>query len=145
MRWVLRWPLPTRSVAWLRVSGVRGRQPITKRNAVVACAAAAIVAALGLTGCAKMDAALSKQWMAVDFGPGTSVASALQVRTACSHIENAPPLALPAHYSAATVVYDIKFDTTNASPANVAELQTCLQKFPSVQGVTPQDTGDEGS
>jgi hypothetical protein len=91
-----------------------------------------------------MDAALAQQWMVVDFGPGTSVATALQVRAACSHIDNAPPLALPAKRSVATVVYGIRYDTTNASPANIAELQTCLQKFPSVQGVTPQDTGDEG-
>ena len=100
---------------------------------------------LGLTGCAKMDAALAQQWMVVDFSQGTSVATALQVRAACSHIQNAPPLALPAKHSVAAVVYDIRFDTTNATPANVAELQVCLQKFPSVQGVTPQDTGDEGS
>jgi hypothetical protein len=126
------------------VSGVRARKPITKRNVVARCAAAGIVAVLALTGCAKMDAALAQQWMVVDFGPGTSVTTALHVRTACSHIQNAPPLALPASYSAATVVYDIKYDTTNATPANVAELQTCLQKFSSVQGVTPQDTGDEG-
>jgi len=92
-----------------------------------------------------MDAALAQQWIVVDFGPNTSAATALGVRTACSHIENTPPEALPAQHSAATVEYDIRFDTTNSSPANVAELQTCLQKFPSVQGVTPQDTGDEGS
>lgn len=91
-----------------------------------------------------MDAALSQQWMAVNFGPGTSAATALQVRAACSHIENAPPLALPAKRSVAAVLYGIRFNTTNASPANVAELQTCLEKFPSVRGVTPQDTGDQG-
>jgi hypothetical protein len=118
---------------------------MTKSNGVAACAAAGIVAVLGLTGCAKMDAALSQQWIVVDFGPNTPAATALHVRTACSHIQNTPPEALPAQHSAATVVYDIRFDTTNSSPANVAELQTCLQKFPSVQGVTPQDTGDEGS
>ena len=42
-----------------------------------------------------MDADLDKQWMTVDFSPNTSVATALHVRTACSHIQNAPPLALP--------------------------------------------------
>jgi len=126
------------------VQGVRAGKPITRRNGVVAFAAAGIVAVLALTGCAKMDAALAQQWMVVNFGPGTSAITALHVRTACSHIQNTPPLALPAQRTAATVMYDIRFDTTNASPANVAELQTCLQKFPSVQGVTPQDTGDEG-
>jgi hypothetical protein len=91
-----------------------------------------------------MDAALAKQWIVVDFSSGTSVATALHVRTACSHIQNAPPLALPAKLSATAVIYGVRFDTTDASPANVAELQTCLQKFPAVRGVEPQDTGDEG-
>lgn len=99
---------------------------------------------MGLTGCAKIDAALAQQWMVANFSPGTPVATALQVRAACSHIQNAPPVALPAHRTAATVIYDIRFNTTNASPANVAELQTCLERFPSVRGVTPQDTGDQG-
>jgi hypothetical protein len=122
------------------VSGVRAR----RSNGLAAVAAAAVIAALGVTGCAKMDAALAQQWMLVNFSPGTSNATALQVRTACSHIQNAPPMALPAQHSAVGVVYDIRFNTTNASPANVAELQTCLQKYSSVRGVTPQDTGDEG-
>src|SRR5215469_10714481 len=133
-----------RSAEWPKVSGVRVK-PLTRSSGPAAVAAAGLIAALGLTGCAKMDAALAQQWMVVNFGPGTSAATALQVRTACSHIQNAPPLALPAHHTAVTVLYDIKFDTTNASPANIAELQTCLQKFSSVQGVTPQDTGDQGS
>jgi|SRR5215469_7848427 len=132
-----------RSAEWPKVSGVRVK-PLTRSNGPAAVAAAGLIAALGLTGCAKMDAALAQQWMVVNFSPGTSAATALQVRTGCSHIENAPPLALPAKRTAATLVYDIRFDTTKASPANIAELQICLQKFPSVQGVTPQDTGDEG-
>lgn len=103
-------------------------------------AAAALIA---LTGCARMDAALARQWMLVDFSPGTSVATALHVRAACSHVQNTRPMALTAKSSYATV-YNIAFDTTHASPANVAELQSCLQKFPSVQGVQPMDTGDLG-
>lgn len=91
-----------------------------------------------------MDAALDQQWMSVDFSAGTSAATALQVRAACSHIAGAPPEALPAKTKAADVVYDIRYNTTNASPANIAELQTCLQKYPSVAGVEPMDTGDEG-
>jgi hypothetical protein len=43
------------------------------------------------------------------------------------------------------MMYGVRYDTTNSSPANLAELQTCLQKFPSVQGVDPEDVGDEGS
>jgi hypothetical protein len=100
---------------------------------------------LALTGCAKMDAALDQQWMVVDFGPGTSIATALHVRSACAHIQNAPPMALPAKRTVVAMMYAIRYDTTNASPANLAELQTCLQRFASVQGVEPETAGDEGS
>jgi hypothetical protein len=107
----------------------------------VACTAGLLL----LTGCAKMDAALGQQWMVVDLSPGTSVTTALQIRAACAHIQNAPPMALPAKLTEVAVLYGVRYNTTNASPANLAELQTCLQRFPSVQGVEPQDAGDEGS
>jgi hypothetical protein len=105
-------------------------------------AAAALVP---LAGCSKMDAALDKQWMVVNFTPSTTMATALQIRAACSHIQNTPPLPLPAKGSTLNVMYGVRFDTTNSSPANVAELQVCLGKFKSVLGVDPEDTGDEGS
>ena len=92
-----------------------------------------------------MDAALDKQWMVVDFNPGTTVATALQVRAACSHVQNTPPMALPPKHSVINIMYGVRYDTTNSSPANLAQLQTCLQKFKSVQGVDPEDVGDEGS
>jgi hypothetical protein len=100
---------------------------------------------LALTGCAKMDAALDQSWMVVNFSPGTSVATALQVRAACAHVQNTPPMALPAKRTVAVMMYAVRYNTTNASPANLAELQTCLQRYPSVQGVDPEDAGDEGS
>jgi hypothetical protein len=112
---------------------------------LAAAATAGAIVLVGLAGCAKMDAALDKQWVVVDFGPGTSVATALHVRAACSHIQNAPPMALPAKHSVLNVMYGVRYDTTNASPANLAELQTCLQRFKSVQGMDPEDVGDEGS
>ena len=100
---------------------------------------------MALAGCGKIDAALSQQWMTVQFAPETTMATALQVRAACSHIENVPPLAVPAKRSAINTLYGVRFDTTNASPANLAQLQTCLQRFKSVVGVSPQSAGDEGS
>lgn len=116
-----------------------------RRWQCVSVSLAAVILVSGLAGCAKMDAALSKQWMTVDFGPSTTIATALQVRAACSHVQNTPPMALPANGSVINVMYGVRFDTTNASPANLAELQTCLQRFKSVEGVEPEDTGDEGS
>jgi hypothetical protein len=107
-------------------------------------AAAAMLSAV-LAGCGQMNAALDKQWMTVDFSPDTSIATALHVRAVCSHIQNVPPLALPAKHSVINMMYGVRFDTTNASPADLSRLQTCLQQFKSVQGVNPQDAGDEGS
>ncbi|MBO0825692.1 MAG: hypothetical protein J2P27_17835 [Actinobacteria bacterium] len=117
----------------------------TRSNGVARLAVVAMLAVLTVAGCAKMDAALARQWMVVNFSSDTSVATALHVRAACSHIQNAKPLALPAQRSIPSVVYGIRFDTTNASPANIAQLQSCLQKFPSVRGFQLQDAGDQGS
>ena len=99
----------------------------------------------GLTGCAKMDQALDKQWMTVDFSPNTTAATALHVRTACSHIADTPPMPLPAKWNTLNVMYGIEYDTTNSSPAELAQLQVCLNKFKSVLGVDNEDAGDEGS
>jgi hypothetical protein len=120
---------------------VRGRGlPVRARIAVPAA-----VLAAALAGCGKMDAALSQQWMTVQFSPNTSTATLLHVRAACSHIQNAPPMALPVKRSPINIMYGVRFDTTNASPANLAQLQTCLQQFPSVLGVNAETAGDEGS
>jgi hypothetical protein len=98
-----------------------------------------------LAGCAKMDSALSQQWMTVQFGPDTTVGMALHVRASCSHVQDTPPLALPAKRSVINTMYGVRFDTTNSTPADLARLQTCLQQFKSVQGLDPESAGDEGS
>jgi hypothetical protein len=108
-------------------------------------AAAGAIALVGVTGCAKMDASLDKSWITVDFHPGTSVTTALQVRTACSHIQSTPAYALPAKHSVINIMYGVVFNTTNSSPAQLAQLQTCLQKFKSVEGLDPENAADEGS
>jgi hypothetical protein len=110
----------------------------------VAAAASAVLVAT-LAGCAKMDAALSQQWMAVQFSPNTTTATVLHVRAACSHIQNAPAMALPTKRSPINMMYGVRYDTTNASPANLSQLQTCLQQFKSVLGVNNETAGDEGS
>ena len=111
---------------------------------VVTVAVAGLLGAT-LAGCAKMDSALSQQWMTVQFGPETTVATALHVRTACSHVQDTPPVALPAKRSVINVMYGVRFDTTNSSPAELANLQTCLQHFKAVQGIDPESAADEGS
>lgn len=105
---------------------------------------AAGLALLTLAGCAKMDAALSQRWVDVSFKPGTSVAQALRIRAACSHVPNVTADPIPRHLPALDIVNSMRFNTTRASDANVANLTTCLAKFPAAVGVNPQDAGDSG-
>jgi hypothetical protein len=41
-------------------------------------------------------------------------------------------------------MYSLTYRTDHASTANLAQLQQCLQKYRSVQGITFQDAGDSG-
>jgi hypothetical protein len=99
----------------------------------------------GLTGCSKFDSALGQQWVTVDFQPSASVATMLKVRAACSHIPNVVPEALPHTKNTVTMSGAVTYQTDNATDANLAQLQQCLQRFPAVQGMDPEDSGDAGS
>ena len=101
--------------------------------------------AVALTGCAKLDATLDKTWVDVTFKPSTSLSGIEKVRSACSHVPNVRPYPLPKQHTELNLMAGVRFNTTNATDAQVSELQECVQKFSSVQGFTPGDTGDEGS
>jgi len=110
-----------------------------------ACLAAAfLVTLLTLGGCAKMDAALGKQWVDVTFTPSTTLAKVERIQAACSHVPNVRPYPLPKQHTVLSLMAGVRYDTTHATDANVAQLQECLQRFSSVQGFTPGDSGDEG-
>jgi len=124
----------------------RGRRPAAG-VAGVAALAAGLAAGLVMTvaGCAKFDSALGQQWATVSFQANTSIATMLQVRTACSHIPNVRAEALPRQRSSVTMTGAVTYRTDNASDAQLAQLQQCLQRFPSVAGINFQDSGDSGS
>jgi len=115
---------------------------ITRTRA--ASAAGAVALALALTGCAKFDAALGQQWATVSFKPDTTVSTMVKVRTACSHIPNVRAEALPRRQNPVTMNGAVTYRTDHASDANLAQLQQCLQRFPSVAGINFQDSGDAG-
>jgi hypothetical protein len=121
---------------------------MTSNRAPAAAAAGAVALALGLAlgaaGCAKFDSALSQQWATVSFKPNTSVATMLRVRTACSHVPNVRAEALPRRPNAVTMAGGVTYRTDRASDANLAQLQQCLQRYPSVAGINFQDSGDAG-
>jgi hypothetical protein len=113
---------------------------------LAAAGAAALAAGLagGLAGCAKFDSALGQQWVTVDFQENTSIATMLKVRAACAHIPNVVPEALPRQRTLVTMNGAVAYQTNNATDANLAQLQQCLQKFPSVAGMDPEDSGEDG-
>jgi hypothetical protein len=117
---------------------------VPSRAAAAAIAALAMGLVTGLAGCAKFDSALGQQWATVDFKPNTSIATLLQVRAACSHIPNVQAEALPRKQTVDNMMYALTYRTDNASDANLAQLQECLQRFPSVQGIDFEDSGDAG-
>jgi hypothetical protein len=114
------------------------------RPALAAVAISVAAATAALTGCSSMDAALGQQWVDVTFKPSTTVAMIQKVRATCSHVANVTAYPLPKKHTVLNLMAGVRFNTTNASDANVAQLQQCVQKFTSVQGFTPGDTGDEG-
>lgn len=107
-------------------------------------AAAAVLLSVALASCAKFDAALGQQWAVVQFKSNTSVTTLLRVRAACSHVPNVQPESLPKVRSAMNMVYGVQYRTDKATNANLAMLQECLQKFPSVTGIDFEDSGDSG-
>jgi hypothetical protein len=98
-----------------------------------------------LAGCAQFDSALGQQQAVVAFRDGTPLAQRLAVRAACAKPPDVVPQALPPDLNAPYALQQVTYTTTHASDADVAILEECLAKFPSVAGVTLQDSSDEGN
>ena len=99
---------------------------------------------LGLTGCAKFDAALGQQQVIVSFRDGTTTAQRVAIRAACASMPGTSPQALPDLKKYPYALEQLTFTITKATSAQVVALENCLQKFPSVTGVSQQDASDEG-
>jgi hypothetical protein len=108
-------------------------------------AALALATVTALAGCAQFDSALGQEQAVVSFRDGTSLAQRLAVRTACAKPPGVVPLPLPSDLSAPYALQQVTYETTHASDADVAILEECLAKFPAVEGVTLQDSSDEGN
>ena len=115
--------------------------PVPRRGRATAAAAIAVAVLLATAGCAKFDAALGQQEAVVHFQDGTSNAARLTVRAACSHLPQATPEPLPTDHKASDLLYNVRYRVDHASDANLARLEQCLQKFPSVDGVDIETPG----
>jgi hypothetical protein len=122
---------------------VADRPPAGARRLAGAGVALAVVAALA--GCAQFDAALGQRQAIVSFRDGTPVSQKLVVRTACAKVPDVTAQALPSDLNSPYALQQLTYQINNASDADVAQLEKCLAKFPSVAGVTLQDSSDEGN
>ena len=114
-----------------------------RRRLTGACLALAAVTALA--GCARFDAALGQRQAVVSFQDGTPVPQRLAVRSTCAKVPAVTAQPLPSNLNSPYALQQLTFQINHASDAQVAQLETCLAKFPSVAGVTLQDSSDEGN
>jgi hypothetical protein len=104
-----------------------------------------VAAAAMLAGCSQFDAALGQRQAIVTFTDSATLAQRLAVRAACAKTPNVTPQALPSNMNSPYALEQVVYTVTNASDADIALLNKCLNKYPSVvQGMTLQDASDEG-
>src|SRR5271163_1588010 len=109
-------------------------------------AAGIVVAAVTATaGCAQFDAALGQRQAIVTFTDNATLAQRLTVRTACAKPPNVTPQPLPSNMNSPYALAQVIYQINQASDADVAVLEECLSKFPTVTGISLQDSSYEGN
>ena len=124
--------------------GVVGVKPRARARRLVA-AGTMVAAVTALAGCSQFDAALGQRQAVVTFTVGATLGQRLAVRSACAKTPNVTPQPLPSNMNSPYVLQQVIYQINQASDADVALLEKCLAKFPSVAGVTLQDSAYEGN
>ncbi len=101
------------------------------------------VAVSALAGCAKFNAALGQQELVVTFHPATSQQAMMTARDACAHLPGATPEPVPTSLNATEGTYDVRYRISQATDAQIAKLEQCLSRFPSVAGVNVEQEGGD--
>ena len=104
----------------------------------------ALLAAAALAGCSQFDAALGQRQAVVTFRAGTPVSQRLVVRSTCAKVPAVIPQPLPSDLNSPYALQQLIFRIDHASDADIAKLEVCLAKFPTVAGVSLQDSSDQG-
>jgi len=108
-------------------------------------ASLALAAVAALAGCAQFNAALGQRQAVVSFRAGTPVSQRLAVRSACAKVPAVTAQPLPSDLNSPYALHQLTFQVNHATDADVAQLEQCLAKFPSVAGVILQDSSDQGN
>ena len=123
---------------------VVGIRPRTRARRLLI-AGTMIAAATALAGCSQFDAALGQRQAVVTFTDAATLAQRMAVRTACAKPPNVTPQPLPSDMNSPYALAQVIYQINQASDADVAVLETCLSKFPTVTGISLQDSSDEGN
>jgi len=115
-----------------------------RRRGLAAAGAAVVAAAAALAGCSQFDAALGQRQAVVAFQPDTPVSQRLAVRSACAKVPEVKAPPVPSDLTSPYALQQLTFRIDHATNADVARLEKCLARFPSVAGVTLQDSSDMG-
>jgi hypothetical protein len=115
-----------------------------RRLTAAGTALTAVVAVAALAGCSQFDAALGQRQAVVSFRPGTPLSQRLTVRSTCAKVPAVKAQPLPADLNSPYALQQVTYRIDHATNADIARLQTCLDKFPAVAGVTLQDSTDMG-
>ena len=116
-----------------------------RRRRVTAAGTAVVAVALAaLAGCSQFNAALGQRQAIVSFRPGTPLSQRLTVRSACAKIPAVKAQPLPSDLNSPYALQQVTYRIDHATAADIARLETCLDKFPAVAGVTLQDSTDMG-
>jgi hypothetical protein len=121
------------------VVGARRRRRLTAAGTAVVA-----VAAVALAGCSQFNQALGQRQAVVAFKPDTPVSQRLAVRSACAKVPEVKAPPVPSDLNSPYALQQLTFRIDHASNADVARLEKCLARFPSVVGVTLQDSSDMG-
>ena len=105
----------------------------------------AVLAVTALAGCSRFDAALGQRQAIVTFSQSATLAQRLAVRSACAKTPNVTPQPLPSNMNTPYALQQVVYQINQASDADIARLQECVAKFPSVTGFSLQDSADEGN
>jgi hypothetical protein len=103
------------------------------------------ISLLGVTGCSQFDKSLGQTQALVSFKDGTSMSARLHVRAACAKLPNVSAVPLPKGIPLQSSLSQVEYQISNASATDEARLEECLSKFPSVAGMSLQDSSDMGS
>jgi hypothetical protein len=117
----------------------------TARRRRLTGAGLALAAVAALAGCAQFNAALGQRQAVVSFRAGTPVSQRLAVRSACAKVPAVTAQPLPSDLNSPYALHQLTFQVSHATDADVAQLEQCLAKFPSVAGVILQDSSDQGN